>query len=86
MPKLGALADQLALLFDPVQINAYLTPPGAAALARHADAHDVIVVQLLGTKHWRIADESIELAGGDVVYIPEGLPTRPKRNARPACT
>ena len=75
MPKLGTLADQLARsLSHPVQINAYLTPPGAAALARHADAHDVIVVQLLGTKHWTIADESNELAGGDVVYIPRGTP------------
>ena len=38
-------------LGHPVQANAYLTPAGAAGLAPHHDPHDVIVLQVAGSKH-----------------------------------
>ena len=57
----------------PVQANAYLTPAGASGLSRHADGHDVIVVQLHGSKHWVIDGlGAVELTPGDVVYLPAG--------------
>lgn len=57
----------------PVQANAYLTPAGAAGLARHRDTHDVLVLQVAGTKGWDIEGlGDIELAVGDVVYLPMG--------------
>ena len=56
-----------------VQANAYLTPPGATGLAPHSDGHDVIVLQLEGTKRWSIESlGDIELGAGDTLYIPAG--------------
>ncbi len=44
-----------------LQANAYLTPVGAKGFRSHYDSHDVLVLQLSGTKHWRIFDTPIEL-------------------------
>ena len=61
----------------PVQANAYLSPPNASGLARHADTHDVIVIQLEGAKSWDIEGlGSIEVHPGDVVYIPPRMRAR----------
>lgn len=57
----------------PVQANCYLTPPGSTALARHADSHEVLVLQVEGSKTWSVDGlGEFELAPGDVVYIPRG--------------
>lgn len=49
------LSTNLALELDqPVQVNAYLSPPAAQGLDLHFDYHDVIVVQLAGSKRWRV--------------------------------
>lgn len=40
------------ILTYPVQANAYLTPPSAAGLDVHHDTHDVLALQLHGTKRW----------------------------------
>ena len=54
-PRLAKLANNIALALDhPVQINAYLSPPSAQALDLHFDFHDVFVVQLAGSKRWRV--------------------------------
>ena len=45
------LGDELA---QPLQVNAYLTPPGNRGFATHYDTHDVFVLQVDGTKRWRI--------------------------------
>jgi lysine-specific demethylase/histidyl-hydroxylase NO66 len=57
----------------PVQANAYLTPSGAAGLARHTDEHDVLVLQVVGSKAWKI-DElgAVVTTAGDVLYLPAG--------------
>lgn len=47
----GSLAGQLR---HPVQVNAYLTPPGSRGFATHYDTHDVFVLQCAGTKRWRV--------------------------------
>jgi hypothetical protein len=41
-------------LGQPLQVNAYLTPPGSQGFATHYDTHDVFVLQVDGTKRWRI--------------------------------
>ncbi len=57
-PHLAELANNLALALDqPIQINAYLSPPGERGLDVHFDYHDVFVVQLAGAKRWRIWKE-----------------------------
>ncbi len=54
-PHLAELSNNLALSFDqPIQINAYLSPPGERGLDVHFDYHDVFVVQIAGAKRWRI--------------------------------
>ncbi len=54
-PHLAELANNLALALDqPIQINAYLSPPGERGLDVHFDFHDVFVVQLAGAKRWRV--------------------------------
>lgn len=57
----------------PVQANAYLTPAGAAGLARHHDTHDVIVLQVTGSKAWDIEGLGpVTMDPGDVCYLPMG--------------
>ena len=74
VPSVGRFALALeAEISHPVQVNAYLTPPGAAGLAPHADGHDVIAVQLHGSKSWTVDGMGeLELAPGDTLYLPVG--------------
>ncbi len=54
-PPLIDYARQLgAELRRPLQVNAYLTPPGSQGFSTHYDTHDVFVLQVDGTKRWRI--------------------------------
>ena len=49
------------------QANIYLTPGNAQGFHPHYDSHDVFVVQLQGTKRWRVwapIDRSIDPVGG----------------------
>jgi bifunctional lysine-specific demethylase and histidyl-hydroxylase NO66 len=65
--------DVEATLGHAVQANADLSPPGAAALARHVDGHDVLVLQVAGSKAWEITGlGDVTLAPGDVAYLPAG--------------
>ncbi|AEV84861.1 cupin [Actinoplanes sp. SE50] len=43
-----------AELNRPLQVNAYLTPPGSQGFATHYDTHDVFVLQCEGRKRWII--------------------------------
>lgn len=74
VPAVGRFAAALeAEISHPVQVNAYLTPPGAAGLAPHADGHDVIAVQLHGSKAWTVDGlGDITLDPGDALYLPAG--------------
>lgn len=42
-----------------LQANAYLTPEGARGLGVHHDTHDVLVLQLFGTKNWRLHPQAV---------------------------
>ncbi|MEV0720800.1 cupin domain-containing protein, partial [Asanoa sp. NPDC050611] len=54
-PPLIDFAGELgAALGQPLQINAYLTPPGNQGFATHYDTHDVFVLQVDGRKRWKI--------------------------------
>ncbi len=73
-PPIGRFCAALqAEVAHPVQANCYLTPPGSTALARHADGHEVVVLQLEGSKTWSVDGlGELELTPGDVMYIPRG--------------
>jgi bifunctional lysine-specific demethylase and histidyl-hydroxylase MINA len=57
-PQLDRLARALeVLLYQPVTTSAFWSMAGMRAPV-HYDDHDLIVVQLLGTKRWHVADAS----------------------------
>jgi hypothetical protein len=54
-PPIIDLANELSAdLGHPVQVNAYITPPQNQGFAAHYDVHDVFVLQITGTKQWRV--------------------------------
>ena len=40
----------------PIQVNAYITPPESQGLVPHYDEHDVLILQILGSKTWHLYD------------------------------
>jgi ribosomal protein L16 Arg81 hydroxylase len=51
-----------------IQINAYLTPPQACGFSAHYDTHDVIILQIHGSKHWRIFPPPVRLPLADNAF------------------
>ncbi len=61
-PACAALCRNLERFFGcPVHANLYLTPKGAQGFHAHFDGHEVFVLQLEGTKHWRFYGSGREL-------------------------
>ena len=63
-----AVAQQTTLR---TQANIYLTPPHSQGFDIHWDTHDVFVIQIEGTKHWRIYDGGPEHPLGGEKFDPE---------------
>lgn len=80
-PPLARFCRELeAALTHPVQANAYVTPPVAAGLRIHADAHDVFALHTHGRKQWvtyppegEDADLDLVVAAGECLYLPQGV-------------
>lgn len=54
-PKLGLLCRVLAAeMGHRFQTNLYLTPPNGRGFTPHWDNHDVFILQVVGSKHWKI--------------------------------
>lgn len=54
-PKLGHMCRMLAQETGAIfQTNLYLTPPSGKGFMPHWDNHDVFVLQVMGSKHWKI--------------------------------
>ena len=54
-PPLVDFGTQFAAeIGHPVQINAYITPSESRGFSAHYDVHDVFVLQVAGTKRWRV--------------------------------
>lgn len=69
----------------PVQANAYLTPAGERGLAPHADRHDVLAIQLHGSKSWEVDELGpLDVQPGDVIYLPAGLRHEAHTEGRPS--
>lgn len=71
----GAFVSRLQEeISHPVQANAYLTPPDASGLAEHGDLHDVLALQLHGSKRWWVDGlGDVTMHPGDVMYVPRGV-------------
>lgn len=48
------LCNDLQSTFPHVYANSYLTPPRSHAVEAHADDRDVLVIQILGSKVWKV--------------------------------
>lgn len=53
-PRIAHLCNDLQKTFPHVYANTYLTPPNGHAVEAHADDRDVLVVQILGRKTWKV--------------------------------
>ncbi|MGI8683228.1 MAG: cupin domain-containing protein [Mycobacteriales bacterium] len=61
-PPLADFCRRLAAeLGHPTQCNAYLTPPGSRGFDAHHDTHDVFVLQVDGTKRWKVYAPALPL-------------------------
>jgi ribosomal protein L16 Arg81 hydroxylase len=61
-PAIASLCRRLQGLFGcHVHGNLYLTPKGAQGFSPHFDTHEVFVLQLEGTKHWRFYGPACDL-------------------------
>lgn len=64
----------------PVKANIYFSPPDAQGFRVHHDTHDVLVLQIFGSKKWRTFAPVIEAPlPGQGVYWEEGTPGLPLR-------
>jgi len=53
-PWIAALCQDLQRSFPHAYANCYLTPPSSQAVQPHADDRDVLVLQLVGEKDWKV--------------------------------
>jgi hypothetical protein len=61
-PPIAEMCRRLDVLFGcHVHANLYLTPKGAQGFDPHHDGHEVFVLQLEGSKHWRFYGKAREL-------------------------
>jgi ribosomal protein L16 Arg81 hydroxylase len=62
----------------PIQVNAYITPPGSRGLVPHYDDHDVLVLQIQGSKIWHLYNgvdiPAHEMQRRDKAVPTDGLP------------
>lgn len=59
---IATLCKNLEIFFNhPVHINMYLTPKNSQGFPPHFDTHDVFILQIEGSKLWRIYDCFLEL-------------------------
>jgi ribosomal protein L16 Arg81 hydroxylase len=71
-PTILALCRSLEdVLRCPVQANLFVTPAEARGLDRHYDTHDVFVLQIQGSKRWRVFAPGLELPLKTQPYRPE---------------
>jgi ribosomal protein L16 Arg81 hydroxylase len=62
LPTLARFCRALENVFSSrIQTNIYLTPANSQGFPSHYDSHDVLVLQVEGTKEWRIYDHPVEL-------------------------
>lgn len=55
------VASMWSVFHAPVSVNLYLTPQNSTGFRPHADATDVFVYQLQGSKEWRLYESLVQL-------------------------
>lgn len=75
LPKLADFCRALEKTFSArVQTNIYMTPAHSQGFKAHYDGHDVLVLQIEGTKEWRIYDTPVALPLQDQGFDPHNVP------------
>ena len=76
-PHIALLCHDLQRSFPHAYANAYITPPSSQAVPPHADDRDVLVIQVYGSKRWKVYSHipipypySHEQVGKDNLPIP----------------
>jgi bifunctional lysine-specific demethylase and histidyl-hydroxylase NO66 len=59
-PVVRFARDLELALSHPVQVNAYVSPPGERGLGVHYDTHDVFVLQIAGSKRWNVHERAVD--------------------------
>ncbi|GFG74229.1 hypothetical protein MBOT_15940 [Mycobacterium botniense] len=60
MRTIGALSHSIEVELNfPTRVNAYLTPPHSTGFVAHFDPHDVLILQIQGSKIWHIYDAEV---------------------------
>ncbi len=68
-PGAASLARDLSAFFQSgVGANVYLTPPGNQGFGAHYDTHDTMILQIEGSKRWRVYEPTIELPLDHQIY------------------
>lgn len=57
----------------PTRVNAYVTPPESTGFVPHYDPHDVLILQIEGSKTWRVSHDVV--VPPHEMYRPEGFGT-----------
>ena len=79
MPKLiDACRSLTQELGFPTNANIYITPRNSSGFVKHADDHEVLVLQIAGNKSWvAYAGDGqpleLNLQSGDLLYLPRGM-------------
>ncbi len=62
LPTLGAFCQKLEKYYCfPLQTNLYLTPKSSQGFTPHYDNHDVFILQVHGSKIWKVYDSPLYL-------------------------
>lgn len=81
IPRLGLFADRLhAEIGAMVETTVYLTPANSQGFTTHYDTHSVFVLQISGTKRWRLYDVMWELPTLQQTADKFGRPPGPVRS------
>ena len=74
LPKLATFCRALeAVMSCRVQTNIYMTQAKTQGFKAHYDNHDVVVLQIAGTKEWRIYDTPVELPLNSQAFNPHDI-------------
>ena len=55
----------------PIHANIYITPPNSQGFTLHWDTHDVFVMQISGSKKWRVYNSPITLPSREIFILEE---------------
>ena len=79
IPALGLACREIACeLGFPSRANIYVAPPDAEGFPKHTDPHEILILQISGSKLWELYPQGgraveIEMRAGDLLYLPRNL-------------